>query len=134
MSYELANFCTLQTAKNVPYKKKDKENKRNRRKIQRRWKRRQRLRPVKSLIIVGDQTTAANSPIKGYVRTPIRDVIDKLRQQTNCDVIDFDEFRTTQLCSFCWERAKTSTTPDRFQQCKRCAGVSQKRKVTTATF
>lgn len=50
----------------------------------------------------GDKSPAANSPIHGYLRTKVRELIRVLSRRRNCYIHDVDEFRTTKLCSLCF--------------------------------
>lgn len=54
---------------------------------------------VRTLVIIGSTKTAANSPIKGYIKVPSPQLLRALRVHT--DVIEINEFRTTVLCSHC---------------------------------
>lgn len=74
-----------------------------------------------TLFIVGQYEVPANSPMRGYVRTPNRRLYKYLREY--CDVLQVDEFRTTMLCSTCHHRANTSQSPHRFQVCQNCKKV-----------
>lgn len=68
------------------------------------------------LVFVGNFRLQANSPIKGYQRTPFRLLLQKLRLYA--DVMIIDEFRTTKLCSICHEPAFTSRGKHRYQVCQ----------------
>lgn len=119
MAREVANTGTLDPTNRVLYTNEDKANKLKRFSLRRKCQRIQGS-PVRTLVVIGDCTVASNSPIKGYVRMPVRKLYEELRKCNNCDVIELDEFRTTQLCSFCWRHVKTAKSPDRFQQwCRR---------------
>lgn len=126
MARELADTGTIRSNNRVSYKECDKQDK-NKRFRKRSHFNRLPGQQTKTLIIMGNCTPAANSPMKGYVRTPICGLVEQLEKFHNCDVVELDEFRTTQLCSFCWKRVKVSKSPDRFVQCKQCA--DSKRKV-----
>lgn len=130
MAREIANTGTLDPTSRISYTYEDKANKLKRFSRRRRFKRTQGNQ-VRTLVVIGDCTVAANSPIKGYMRTPIRQLYEELRKCNNCDVLELDEFRTTQLCSFCWRHVKTAKSPDRFQQCNQCS--DGKRKVISIT-
>lgn len=54
---------------------------------------------------------AANSPVKGYVRTKVRQLFEVMARRHNCTVTYIDEFRTTKLCSFCF---RTLEQPRRY--------------------
>lgn len=54
----------------------------------------------KCLLVCGNSPIPAASPIKGYARPPIKETIKYLRQFH--DVVIIDEFRTTKLCSWCY--------------------------------
>lgn len=53
----------------------------------------------RALVAIGSTRTPANSPIKGYIRTPNPQLLRAL--QTRADVVEIGEFRTTLLCSHC---------------------------------
>lgn len=80
----------------------------------------------KTFVFVGDCFLPGNSPAKGYLRTNIRMLFDKLKQMRNCTVFFVDEFRTTKLCSRCFKvlaPAKRMGVVDmkhRFYTCKKC--------------
>lgn len=67
------------------------------------------------LVFVGNLRVQANSPIKGYRRTPFRLLLSKLR--LFADVMLIDEFCTTKMCSICHEPAFTSRGKHRYQVC-----------------
>ena len=74
--------------------------------------------PKKSLIFLG---STENSPaIRGYVRTPNKKIVSKLKH-VGATVILVDEFRSTMLCSKCFQPTTTSQSPHRWQYCKLCA-------------
>lgn len=72
----------------------------------------------KSLVLLGDTEFAANSPIRGYVRTPNKKIVKHLKNIA--DVLRVNEFRTTKLCSCCFEPVCTSKSPHRYQFCQKC--------------
>lgn len=80
----------------------------------------------KTLIILGDTKTPADSVIKGYIRTPNKHIVKQLEQVA--DILQINEFRTTKLCSKCHEVAVTSKSPHRYQFCQKC-GISWNRDV-----
>lgn len=55
-----------------------------------------------TFIFFGDKFTAANSPVKGYLRTKVRALVQALKRHPKCFVYFVDEFRTTKLCSLCF--------------------------------
>lgn len=69
-----------------------------------------------TLFFAGDGNFASNSPIRGYVRTPIRKFLKILRLY--CDVLSVNEFRTTALCSLCYRNVDVSISPDRYSVCR----------------
>lgn len=71
-----------------------------------------------TLIFIGSTYVAPNSPIKGYVRTPLPKLCRILKQYA--DVVEVDEFRTTVLCSRCWRPNRPSKSPHRFYYCRHC--------------
>lgn len=73
----------------------------------------------KTLICVGSTEIAANSPIRGYVRTPHRKLIAALKSRA-ADVLFVNEFRTTKLCANCHYENITSKSPHRYQYCPNC--------------
>lgn len=74
----------------------------------------------KALVFIGASKIAANSPMRGYVRSPQRALLKAFR--IHADVVLVDEFRTTMLCSQknCHQMVKTSKSPKRYQFCKNC--------------
>lgn len=74
----------------------------------------------RALVVIGSAKIAANSPMKGYVRTPHPKLMQALKRQPRVDVLEIDEFRTTKLCSDCFDPIKTSKSPHRFQFCPKC--------------
>ncbi|XP_031633783.1 uncharacterized protein LOC116347355 [Contarinia nasturtii] len=70
--------------------------------------------------------THANSPCKGYVRTSVRLLFKALEQHPQCTVRYVDEYRTTKLCSRCFNvlengsRNGRKTTKSRFKVCRQC--------------
>lgn len=55
-----------------------------------------------TFVFCGDKFTAANSPVKGYIRTKVRELIEQMKRHNLCHVHYVDEFRTTKLCSLCF--------------------------------
>lgn len=77
----------------------------------------------KTLIFVGDcGMTVSNSPIRGYLRTPMRRFLKILRLY--CDVVLVDEYLTTKTCSKCYKLVDTANSPHRYQYCTHCKSVS----------
>lgn len=72
----------------------------------------------KTLIAVGSSKTAANSPIKKYIRLPQKKLLNALR--SHADVIEVDEFRTTKLCCHCYAVNIVSQSPHRYTFCPEC--------------
>lgn len=74
----------------------------------------------KVLICIGSTKTAANSPIRGYVRTPKSKLLLALQERAH--VMEVNEFRTTKLCSSnnCYHPVNTSKSPHRYQFCPKC--------------
>lgn len=80
------------------------------------------------LVAIGSTKFEANSPIRGYVRTPQPKLLRRLK--VIADVVEVDEYRTTILCSTCHtiQRPTTKTyisrkgTPrtHRYQFCPNC--------------
>lgn len=74
-----------------------------------------------TLVFVGDANIAANSPVKGYVRTPIRRFVKIL--SIYADVVKVREWGTTKNCHKCHSRVVVSKSPHRFVQCPQCKKV-----------
>lgn len=55
----------------------------------------------KTLMIVGNYRTAANSPMRGYSRTPTNKLMEALEKK--CTIHIVDERNTTKLCSRCFQ-------------------------------
>lgn len=77
----------------------------------------------RTLVVIGSQKTAANSPMSGYIRTPQTMLLRAIKELPRVDVIEFYEFRSTMLCSDCFSPLKTSRSPDRYQFWKNCRKV-----------
>lgn len=73
----------------------------------------------KPIIFVG--TTETSPIIKGYVRSPKKQMIASMKKYAH--VIKVWEFRSTMLCSSCFEPAITFMPPHRWQHCKKCGIV-----------
>lgn len=73
----------------------------------------------KTLICIGSTEIAGNSPMRGYIRTPNRKLIDALKARA-ADVLFVNEFRTTKLCANCHCENITSKSPHRYQFCPNC--------------
>lgn len=80
----------------------------------------------RTVFIFGDKFTPANSRAKGYLRSNVRGIVEILQRDENCTVILEDEFRTTKLCSFCFNRLYDGTkcgrtnTKYRYKVCRMC--------------
>lgn len=90
-----------------------------------------KLKKVRTIVFIGSTKTAANSIIRGYIRTPQPMLLQKLRRFA--DVVEVNEFRTTILCSSCYKKAPptdkkappTKKKPNRrmthrYQHCNSC--------------
>lgn len=73
----------------------------------------------KTLVCIGSTEIAGNSPIRGYIRTPHRKLVNALRLR-KADILLVNEFRTTKLCGNCKEENITSKSPHRYQFCPNC--------------
>ncbi|XP_031636067.1 uncharacterized protein LOC116348961 [Contarinia nasturtii] len=62
-----------------------------------------------TFIFVGDRFIAADSPARGYIRSKVRDLFEKLKRRRKCTVVEVDEFRTTKLCSLCFRELEKPT-------------------------
>lgn len=62
------------------------------------------------LVFIG--STKIASFIRGYVRVPQRKIVNHLASR--CDLRFTDEFRSTKLCSRCFDVCKTSKSPHRY--------------------
>lgn len=67
----------------------------------------------KTLFALGDAKFSSSSPIRGHVRSPLKKFTEVLKQHG--DVIEIDEYLTSQLCSHCFRRLvkTTENTKDR---------------------
>lgn len=74
----------------------------------------------RALVVFGSSKVAANSPIRGYLRAPQPKLLQAIKNLPNVDVLEFDEFRTTKLCSNCFFPVLTSDSPHRYQFCPKC--------------
>lgn len=63
---------------------------------------RQLIGRKRTFVFVGDKFTAGNSPVRGYIRTAVRALVEELKRHWLCHVYVVDEFRTTKLCSLCF--------------------------------
>lgn len=72
----------------------------------------------KPFIAIGSTQIEADSPIKKYVRTPHSKLLAALKRRA--DVLEINEFMTTQACSNCKIKIKTSTHRHRYQFCQKC--------------
>lgn len=68
----------------------------------------------------GNATMSSNSPVKGYIRLPNKELKKELIRHPNITVIDTDEHRTTKLCSDCFGEMNVSESPHRFVTCPSC--------------
>lgn len=71
------------------------------------------------LLFIGKFRLASNSPVRGYVRTPLKGLAYALECYPMIDVVYGDEFNTSQRCSKCFEqltfhgyRKRNVLTPD----------------------
>lgn len=55
-----------------------------------------------TFVFLGDANLPGSSPAKGYRRTKVRALFEKMGRRRNCTVFMVDEFRTTKLCSMCF--------------------------------
>jgi hypothetical protein len=74
-------------------------------------------------VYYGDASTAANSPMKGYVRVPGKLLKEKLKLHPRVRVIMVDEFRSSKLCSLCYQELQIPKSPHRFVSCQSCKKV-----------
>jgi len=74
-------------------------------------------------VYYGDASIAANSPIKGYVRVPGKLLKEKLKLHPRVRVIMVDEFRSSKLCSLCYQEVQIPKSPHRFVSCPSCKNV-----------
>ena len=56
----------------------------------------------RTFVFVGNAFLPANSPAKGYLRSKIKGLFEKMARRRLCTVHEVDEFRTTKLCSLCF--------------------------------
>lgn len=50
---------------------------------------------------IGITKVAPNSPIKGYIKAPLKLLRERLENHPRIDVIEVDEYNTTKLCNTC---------------------------------
>jgi hypothetical protein len=74
-------------------------------------------------VYFGNSSIAANSPIKGYVRIPGKLLKEKLKLHPRIRVIMVDEFRSSKLCSLCYQELQIPKSPHRFVSCQSCKKV-----------
>jgi hypothetical protein len=74
-------------------------------------------------VYFGDASIAANSPMKGYVRVPGKLLKEKLKLHSRVRVIMVDEFRSSKLCSICYQEIQIPKSPHRFVSCQSCKKV-----------
>lgn len=74
----------------------------------------------KALVFIGASKIAANSPMRGYIRSPQRALLKAMK--IYADVVLVDKFRTTMPCSQknCHQMVRTSRSPKRYQFCLNC--------------
>lgn len=72
----------------------------------------------KTLIIMGGTTMVANSPMRGSRRVNHPKLLRAL--SLRADVLVIDEFRTTMLCSKCYDPVNRAPSPHRYQFCPNC--------------
>lgn len=79
-----------------------------------------------TFVFVGNAFLPANSPVKGYLRTKIKDLFAKMARRRLCTVHEVDEFRTTKLCSLCFRTLELPRKrgrvymKNRFYLCRQC--------------
>jgi hypothetical protein len=91
-----------------------------------------------SAIFLGDTHQYENSPMKGYNKLPNNDLVKKLKNHPRCNIFSVNEFRTTKLCSSCYNVLQPPIKPrngrkkelqnrrwwrDRYRTCKICKMV-----------
>lgn len=85
----------------------------------------------KTFVFVGDAFLPGNSPAKGYVRSKVRLLFERMGRRRNCTVFGVDEFRTTKLCSFCFRELDQPTKNGqvkkkyRYYTCRGCVKVPE---------
>lgn len=72
----------------------------------------------RTLVHIGASKTAANSPMKGYVRSPQKMLLRKLK--IFADVLEVNEYKTTKLCSRCHVPMLTRKPSSRYRFCQNC--------------
>lgn len=56
----------------------------------------------RTIVYIGPNILKYRSPMKGYPRFPISDLIVAMQADPNIDVVIGDEYNTSQKCSLCW--------------------------------
>lgn len=85
----------------------------------------------KTFVFVGDAFLPGNSPAKGYVRSKVRLLFEIMSRRRNCTVFFVDEFRTTKLCSLCFNVLEQPTKNGRVKKkyryylCRGCQKVPE---------
>lgn len=81
-------------------------------------------------VYFGDASVVGNSPARGYVRVPGKELRKKLKEHPKIDLIIVDEFRTSKKCSFCYADLNMypikrfgESHPHRFTSCPSCKRV-----------
>jgi hypothetical protein len=74
--------------------------------------------------MLGNGKEYANSPIRGYIKLPASRLEKELKANKNIKLYSVNEFRTTRLCSKCFEFADvTKKRKHRHTTCKKCKTV-----------
>lgn len=66
-----------------------------------------------TLVFIGRNPFAQNSPIRGYVRCPINQMLHAMEQRDMITLIYVDEYNSTKTCSFCLRRPVVFTNRKR---------------------
>lgn len=70
---------------------------------------RQLIGGKRTFVFIGDKFIAGNAPVKGYIRTKVRELVREMERHPLCFVYYVDEFRTTKLCSLCYRTLEQPT-------------------------
>lgn len=79
-----------------------------------------------TILACGPSPFAKNSPIKGYLRGPIKELTYAFSVHALIRVIILSEHRPTLLCAWCHVRVKVSKSPHRYVTCNVCGRTTNR--------
>lgn len=81
------------------------------------------------LLFVSHSPISHNSPIKAYIRLPLKQILKTLQEDSadsgSIDVVYLDECGTTKYCSFSYKEQYVAPSPHRFVRCNNCQNVNE---------